>query len=33
VQHFPSWKFGDGPLVENFFPLQELGDKTGCSLP
>jgi hypothetical protein len=33
VQHFPSWKFGDGPLVENVFPMQELGDKTGCSLP
>jgi hypothetical protein len=33
VQHFPSWQFGNGPLVENVFPLEELGDKTGCSLP
>jgi hypothetical protein len=33
VQHFPSWQFGDGPLVENVFPLEELSDKTGCSLP
>jgi hypothetical protein len=33
VQHFPSWQFGQGPLVENVFPLEELSDKTGCSLP
>ncbi|MGO8793486.1 MAG: hypothetical protein ACLQLC_01580 [Candidatus Sulfotelmatobacter sp.] len=34
VQHFPSWQFGLGqPLVEGKFPLQELSDKTGCSLP
>ena len=33
VQHFPSWQFGNGPLLENVFPLNELGDKTGCSLP
>jgi hypothetical protein len=33
VQHFPSWQFGQGPLVEAVFPLQELSDKTGCSLP
>ena len=33
VQHFPSWQFGNGPLVEAVFPLQELSDKTGCSLP
>jgi hypothetical protein len=33
VQHFPSWQFGANPLVEGVFPLQELGDKTGCSLP
>jgi hypothetical protein len=34
VQHFPSWQFGPGtPLVEAVFPLQELSDKTGCSLP
>jgi len=33
VQHFPSWQFGNGPLVEAVFPLQELSDKTGCPLP
>jgi hypothetical protein len=34
VQHYPSWQFGPGtPLVEAVFPLQELSDKTGCSLP
>lgn len=34
VQHFPSWQFAMGqPLVEGKFPLQELSDKTGCSLP
>lgn len=34
VQHFPSWQFGSDPkLVEAVFPLQELSDKTGCSLP
>jgi hypothetical protein len=33
VKLFPSWQFGSGPLVEAVFPLQELSDKTGCSLP
>ena len=33
VKHFPTWQFGAGPLVEGKFPLQELSDKTGCSLP
>lgn len=33
VQHFPTWQFGAGPLVEGKFPLEELSDKTGCSLP
>jgi len=33
VHNFPSWQFGNGPLVEAVFPLQELSDKTGCSLP
>jgi hypothetical protein len=33
VSHFPSWQFGSGPLVENVFSLQELSDKTGCTLP
>jgi hypothetical protein len=34
VEHFPSWQFGPNlPLVEGVFPLQELSDKTGCSLP
>jgi hypothetical protein len=33
VQHYPTWQFGASPLVEGKFPLQELSDKTGCSLP
>jgi glutaredoxin len=33
VQHFPSWQFGNNPLVEGVFPLEELSDKTGCNLP
>jgi hypothetical protein len=33
VQHYPTWQFGANPLVEGKFPLQELSDKTGCSLP
>jgi hypothetical protein len=33
VQHYPTWQFGTSPLVEGKFPLQELSDKTGCSLP
>jgi hypothetical protein len=32
VQHYPTWQFGASPLVEGKFPLQELSDKTGCSL-
>ncbi len=33
VQHYPTWQFGESPLIEGKFPLQELSDKTGCSLP
>jgi hypothetical protein len=33
IQHFPTWQFGTSPPVEGRFPLQELSDKTGCSLP
>jgi hypothetical protein len=33
IQHFPTWKFGTSPIVEGVFPLEELSDKTGCSLP
>jgi hypothetical protein len=33
VQHYPTWQFGTNPPVEGKFPLQELSDKTGCSLP
>ena len=33
VQHYPTWQFGTSPPVEGKFPLQELSDKTGCSLP
>jgi hypothetical protein len=33
VKLFPSWQFGAGPPIEGVFPMQELSDKTGCSLP
>ena len=33
VKLFPSWQFGVNPPIEGVFPLQELSDKTGCSLP
>jgi glutaredoxin len=33
VKLFPSWQFGANPPIEGVFPIQELSDKTGCSLP
>jgi hypothetical protein len=33
VKLFPSWQFGAAPPIEGVFPMQELSDKTGCSLP
>jgi hypothetical protein len=33
VKLFPSWQFGSNPPKEGVLSLQELGDKTGCSLP
>jgi hypothetical protein len=33
VKLFPSWQFGANKPVEGVFPMQELSDKTGCSLP
>ena len=33
VRLFPSWQFGGGKPIEGVFPMQELSDKTGCSLP
>lgn len=30
---FPSWQFGSEPPKEGVLPLEELGEKTGCSLP
>ncbi|HTA48878.1 MAG TPA: hypothetical protein VK930_05450 [Verrucomicrobiae bacterium] len=33
VKLFPSWQFGGNTPKEGVFPLQELSDKTGCSLP
>jgi len=33
VKLFPSWQFGAGQPIEGVFPMQELSDKTGCSLP
>jgi hypothetical protein len=33
VKLFPSWQFGTNKPIEGVFPMQELSDKTGCSLP
>lgn len=33
VKLFPSWQFGAAPPKEGVLSLQELSDKTGCSLP
>lgn len=33
VKLFPSWQFGTNPPKEGVFPMEELSDKTGCSLP
>jgi hypothetical protein len=30
---FPSWQFGASEPTPGVYPLEELGDKTGCSLP
>ncbi len=30
---FPSWQFGSEPPKEGVLPLEELSEKTGCSLP
>jgi hypothetical protein len=34
IQHFPTWQFPPtGERVERVFSLEELSDRTGCSLP
>ena len=33
VKLFPAWQFGTNKPIEGVFPMQELSDKTGCSLP
>ena len=34
VKHYPTWQFPPtGERVERIFSLQELSDRTGCSLP
>jgi len=34
VKHYPTWQFPPtGERVERVFALQELSDRTGCSLP
>jgi hypothetical protein len=33
VKLFPSWQFGAEPPKEGVLTLQELSQKTGCSLP
>ncbi len=34
INHYPTWQFPPtGERVERIFTLQELSDRTGCSLP
>jgi hypothetical protein len=33
IKLFPSWQFGSDTPKEGVYPMQELSDKTGCSLP
>jgi hypothetical protein len=34
IKHYPTWQFPPtGERVERVFPLEELSDRTGCSLP
>jgi len=34
IEHYPTWQFPPtGERVERVFTLQELSDRTGCSLP
>lgn len=33
VKLFPSWQFGTEPPKEGVLSLEDLSDKTGCSLP
>ena len=34
IHHFPTWQFPPmGERVERIFSLEELSDRTGCSLP
>ena len=34
IKHFPTWQFPPmGERVERVFTLEELSDRTGCSLP
>lgn len=33
VKLFPSWQFGSNPPTPGVMPMNELSDKTGCSLP
>ena len=31
--HFPSWQFNGGPLREGVLSMEDLSNRTGCSLP
>jgi hypothetical protein len=34
IQHYPTWQFPPtGERIERVFELEELSDRTGCSLP
>ena len=33
TKNFPSWQFAGGPLHEGEFSMEDLSERTGCSLP
>lgn len=33
IEGYPAWEFKDGSRLSGVIPLNELADKTGCSLP
>lgn len=33
IQSYPTWEFADGERESRVFSLEELSEKTGCSLP
>jgi glutaredoxin len=33
IQGYPTWKFADGSVVDKVMQLEELAEKTSCTLP